>query len=59
MGKWRKRAVFGLLWLTFAASAFAGDTVTSAQSVPEAATLALTGAGLLLVGLLRKRKNGE
>ncbi len=59
MGKWSKRAVFGLLWLTFAASAFAGGVVITAQSVPETATLALTGAGLILVGLLRKRKSGE
>ncbi len=51
--------MFGLLWLTFAASAFAGDAATKAQAVPEAATLALAGAGLILVGLARKRKTGD
>ena len=51
--------MFGLLWLTFAAAAFAGDAATPAQSVPETATLALTGAGLIAIGLLRKRKSDE
>jgi hypothetical protein len=59
MGKWSKSALFGLLWLSFAASAFAGNPAAPAQSVPETATLALTGSGLILLGLLRKRKNGD
>ena len=59
MGKWTKRVLFGLLWLTFAASAFARDAAAPAQSVPETATLALTGAGLITIGLLRKRKTDD
>jgi hypothetical protein len=59
MGKWTRTALFGLLWLTVAAVAFAGDSTAPPKSVPETATLALTGAGLILLGLLRKRKNGD
>jgi hypothetical protein len=59
MGKCFKPAAFGLLWLCFSAAAFAGDGAAPARTVPEAAILALTGAGLILLGLLRKRKNGD
>jgi len=59
MRKWNKPALFGLLWLTFAVCAFAGGSNAQPHSVPETTTLALMGAGLILLGMLRKRKSDD
>jgi hypothetical protein len=50
-------AVFGLLWLAFATAAFgASGTEVSANPFSEAALYALAGVGLILLGLVRKRR---
>jgi hypothetical protein len=50
-------AVFGLLWLAFATAAF-GSTGAPSSTNPfsEAALYALAGVGLILLGLVRKRR---
>ncbi len=60
MGKLHKPALFGLLWLCFAATAFAQGSTNGAQDILDPATLALTGIGLVTISLLRRpRKNNE
>jgi peptidoglycan/LPS O-acetylase OafA/YrhL len=50
-------AVFGLLWLAFATAAFAASgSEHSASPFSEAALYALAGVGLILLGLVRKRR---
>lgn len=56
MRKLSKAAVLGLTMLAFATAAFAGSGIIT-RSIPEPAVFALTGVGLILLGLMRRSRS--